>query len=176
VRVELTSNADEAAEVSALWTLHSRAGIALKQRTVLSCGISGAVASAYILYRSGTTGVFSVLVGIAVGALVGWAYALVYGPVVRARIRRYLRDTLGTGPYPFAAELRDSGLWFKLRDIESHWAWSALRDIRETGRGVEMWFDTGIVLVRPRAFTTPEEQRQFAQRARQLSHTSHQGD
>ena len=45
--------------------------------------------------------------------------------------------------------------------VEAQWAWRALGEVKETERGVEMWFETGIVIARSRAFSTPEEQERF---------------
>jgi hypothetical protein len=169
VRIETTSNANEAAEVVALWNLQSKAGKALKQRSVLSCGISAAIAAAYLIFRDGHNWAFAVPVAIIAAVAVGGAYALSYDAFLRRRVRRYLRETLGTAPYTFIAEHRDTGLWFRQHDLEALWNWSALRETKETERGVEMWFDTGIVVARKRAFATPEDQHRFAERARELA-------
>jgi hypothetical protein len=169
LRIEFSSNADDAAEVSALWHLQSTAGKALKQRTILSCGIGAAVASAYLLFRNGNSWMFVLLVGVGVGVAAGGAYASVYDALLNRRVRRYIRETIGTAAFPFIAELREPGLWFRMRDMEALWNWSALREIKETERGVELWFETGIVIARVRAFPTLDEQRIFVRRARELA-------
>jgi hypothetical protein len=152
-----------------LWNCGSTAGKRLKIRSVIVFGlVSIFVSLAWNFHEEGINPT-NASVSLIVSAVLTTLYALTYNHLGLSRMRRYVRTLYGREPFACAAEIRDSGLWFSEKHLQGEWNWKALKEIRESTRGVELWFDAGIVLVPKRALPTEEERNRFVERARELS-------
>jgi hypothetical protein len=83
---------------------------------------------------------------------------------------KYYREQLGgDGPFLCVVEIRPDGVLTKQGGAELRHPWSTVKDIVETSDGLEfVWHAGGLLVVRDRAFQTPESRSAFLQTARNL--------
>jgi hypothetical protein len=58
-------------------------------------------------------------------------------------------------------ELREQGLWVRQRSVEILYGWSDLKSVEDRPSGIALRFGAGYVLVRSRAFATPDARDAF---------------
>jgi hypothetical protein len=81
---------------------------------------------------------------------------------------KYYREQLGgDGPFLCEVEITPDGITTRQGGAETRRAWSALKEIIETPDSLEFrWHAGGLLVVRDRAFQTPESRSTFSQTAR----------
>ena len=105
-------------------------------------------------------------IGLGGGALLGYAYGRFQDWYVRYTYRRMIRQLYGDGPIRCQVELRPGALWARVSELDNTYPWSEMTRVDETGGAIELWFGSGLVVVRDRAFRTTEDRRQFLAAAR----------
>jgi hypothetical protein len=112
---------------------------------------------------------------IAMAALVAAAGGLVsgifggrfYDSYVSGHYRRMLRELFGTAnALRCEFELRDEILWSRTIHSEVSFPWSRLTRVQDLPGAIELWFSPGLVVIRDRAFETPQHRETFLQGVR----------
>ena len=118
-------------------------------------------------------GAFSAFFGFAVFFI----YNYLWRPTHRGYLKYYREHVGGDRPFLCEVEITPDGITAKQLDTETRRAWSAVKEIVDTPDAVEfMWRTGGLLVVRDRAFETPEQRALFLQNARSLLTTSSTGD
>jgi hypothetical protein len=105
-----------------------------------------------------------------VGAVVG-VLAAVFGALyaavshkqrVEGRLRRVFKEQFGDeNDFVCEVEVAPSALLIKDRTTQITWEWKEVEEIVVTGDSVDIFTRSGGVIVRNRAFKSPDEQKQF---------------
>lgn len=173
MHAEYSVTVGEASEAVWLWTRRSKPGRAAWRRAVFVAGGAAAGAAAYVLASNDMGLMVSAAGALAAGVAVGGVWALVYAPLTRWQIRKYMQDLLPDAPSRhFRVELRPSALWTRQGSTEIAYEWGHVQRIEETARGIEIWMPDGLVLVRTRAFADRRAADEFANEARALATTA----
>jgi hypothetical protein len=129
----------------------------------------GAAFLAAVLVFLAAPGPLAVRLGLA--ALFAVATAAGYGPLrrhlVATRLREYWRERLGSdGPFTCEVELTPQGVTVRQFSIVASTAWDQIAAVDESELGVEISSRRrGLIVVRARAFATPDERRRFVEYA-----------
>lgn len=109
----------------------------------------------------------SVTVAVTTLVLMRVAYPRFWDWWVDRRTRAYLRDTLPSmGRIPTEVTLDESGVHAKSPVADMTIPWARVRGITDTSDGIEIVGTGEIVMVRARAFDTPEARAAFLEEAR----------
>jgi YcxB-like protein len=140
------------------------------KRIRLSGLFSSAVIGAILAYAaSGDTGPgrpFYVVIGAIVCAL---AYPLLRKRTTERRLRAFWRERLGSeGPFVCEVELTEEGVTTRQFGTESTRPWSKVRAVEEGQGSVDIFTMEGLIVVRDRAFASPDERKQFLDLGRSL--------
>jgi hypothetical protein len=100
----------------------------------------------------------------------GYAYGRFHTWYIRRNCRKVLREMLHEAErIPVEIELRAEGLWARSPTGDCSLPWSRLKRVNDGQDGVDFWFDPGLVVVRDRAFASPDDRRRFIAKATELS-------
>src|SRR5262245_24257675 len=92
-----------------------------------------------------------------------------YDEAFKKRVLRALVEQLGTDTMRCEIELRREGTWLRQRNIEVTHAWRDLMSFADSELGIELRFRDGYLLVRARAFQTPDDRATFVTAVRRLA-------
>ena len=126
----------------------------------------------YICIQAFRIGPFKTAVtitGLAVLATVVFALAFLwlYNWSLPRSIRSSLAGQYGlSGSWTFEIELRPDGAWTRSRGLEMTFLWPQARGVEDLDAGVLLRFQSGLILVRTRAFASPDVRRAFVETAR----------
>lgn len=83
------------------------------------------------------------------------------------RLRKLHEEKLGKGgPFTCEVELTAVGLWVRQLSKQVTYEWESVEEIEETEDSIDIYTkDGGGVIVRKRAFTSPDQQKQFRELA-----------
>jgi hypothetical protein len=170
-RVEFEFDLDDLADVNVRAFLRTRFG----RRATNNAGLAGAITFAVVLgvfasaYGS-NVGLIAGAVGLIVGIPIGYLSRRAYVDVCRKRARRLLAEHLGdSARLRCEVELRPDGVWSRQRDVEVTTSWRNFVAADDVIDGIELRFTGGAcVLIRNRAFATPDSRSAFLDRAREL--------
>ena len=145
---------------------HSRTARAWRwQDLIITSLLSGVLMFAII--PEGITGKLIVgTIGLVTGALF---YVPLNEATVRRRLRKFFAEQVGANKPLFCeVELKDSGVHTSSNGTQLIFAWENVNEIKETQDSVDISSERGgLVVVRKRAFTSPEAQLQFVGLANQ---------
>jgi hypothetical protein len=167
IRVEFDSTLDEIVDVNL--RLASSTQTARRQRLWSQVSAGGCLWLAVVvtLLMNGArlsdniTAIF-IAVGAVAGALFGYLYGYFHDWYMRDQYRRLLAEMFrGVDPIRCEVELRPDVLWCRTAVSETSLPWSRLKQVNDAGHGVELWFDPGLAIIRPRAFARAEDRRDF---------------
>ena len=101
-------------------------------------------------------------------ALVAPFYARIYDWSIKRRISPILRESAGAGDsWPFEVEIDERGVHMTGREGASSTPWTAVRAVNDLPVGIEMIMgESGILMIRSRAFDSPEMRAAFLDEAR----------
>jgi hypothetical protein len=179
VPVEFDATLDEAIDVHV--RAARRTSAFRRQRLInqWSVGLACALVLAGVTFREAPRPVtlLAFCLVSAFAAAVGLVVAFLYGWYLDNHVRRYTKRSLveqygGPGPFPTQFEIRPEGLWAKSKALEITFPWSNLDGIEERGGDVELTFRPGFVVIRARAFSTPEDRARFIAGIRQAADVS----
>jgi hypothetical protein len=133
----------------------------------------GAIASAVLvaaivfLFLTADLGV-RVVVAVGAGAIAGATYPPLRRSLVRQRLHAYWRERLkGDGPFTCEVELTSEGITTRQFSTTTTIPWSAVASVSEIPQGIEIvGKKQGLIVVRERAFASPEAKRRFAEEIR----------
>ena len=112
---------------------------------------------------------FTVKLVVASLAAIGGAvlYPLLYQKTLRRRLRKYCLEQLGTEePFPVEVELSPEGVCTRQKTAQIIFEWPNVEAIQETSDSIDILTrHGGIVVVRKRAFESPEAMRRFTEEA-----------
>jgi hypothetical protein len=109
--------------------------------------------------------------GLVIGLIAAVVSALIYPSLHRSgvekRLRKLHQEKLGeAGPFICEVELTPIGVWVRQMNIQTTHEWEGVEEIKETEDSVDILTrDGGGVVVRKRAFNSPDEQKQFIELA-----------
>lgn len=109
---------------------------------------------------------------IVVAAVAGIIAAVLYPrlreSLVRGRLRSFWREKLkGDGPFTCEVELTPEGVTTRQISTTISMPWSEIASVAEVPEGVEIWGrNAQLIVVRERAFSSPEAKRRFAEAIR----------
>src|SRR5882762_5657740 len=103
-------------------------------------------------------------IGLLLGAVV---YPFMNRETVKRRLRKLCEENAGPDKtFNCEVELNQSGIHAKTNGIQIIYSWENVTDIQETQDSVDIYSGKGgLVVVRNRAFTSPEERLQFIELA-----------
>jgi hypothetical protein len=110
----------------------------------------------------------------AFAAILAWPFSIFYGrwyydPCVRRQARAAVVHMLGnTEPIDFQVELREDTAWTVQNGFELAFPWRSATEVRDAGDGIEIWFASGLVLVRNRGFSSIADRERFVTQAQAL--------
>ena len=121
------------------------------------------------------------LVGLVIGTVVALFGALYYAATyqgrVDARLRRFFRERLGDeNDFLCEVELTPSALLIKEKTTQSTYEWKTVQEILVTDDSVDIFTRSGGVIVRNRAFKSPDEQQQFVDLAQSYTAAAKQAE
>jgi hypothetical protein len=110
-------------------------------------------------------------IGLLLGAVL---YPVLNEMTVKRRLRKWCKENAGSDKtFTCEVELNQSGIHAKSNGTQIIYAWENVTDIQETQDSVDIYSERGgIVVVRNRAFTSPEERLQFIGLASQYLKTA----
>jgi YcxB-like protein len=110
------------------------------------------------------------------GAILGLLAALVTAVLypssnrkaLEKRMRKISREVLGDGnSFLCEVELRQDGVWVRQKNCQTLYEWPGIEEVQETSDSVDIFTTAGSgVVVRDRAFASPEERLRFIELAR----------
>jgi hypothetical protein len=129
-----------------------------------------------VLAWLGTFIVLSLLQRPLLGAIVGLPAAMISGLLypelhrrgVEKRLREFHREKFGdAGPFVCEVEVGPVGVWVRQFNTTATHEWESIEGVEDARGGIEILTSGGgLVLVRDRAFHSPEERRRFLELAR----------
>ena len=120
-----------------------------------------------VIVSSYTLVVFATIGILIVGAATGLLYGRYHDWYVKRAYRKMIGEMFrGAATIRCLYELRADVLSGKFAHCEIAYPWSRLTRVAETPDAIELWFQPGLVLVRERAFQTPENRRAFLEEVR----------
>jgi hypothetical protein len=109
--------------------------------------------------------IYSILLCAALVAVHRW----LWGSSPDSRLAAYYRERLGgDGPFICEVEMTAEGVTGRQCGIELKYPWSSIQEIVDTPGGLEFAARAGFLVVRDRAFHTPEQRSDFLRAARQF--------
>ena len=105
-----------------------------------------------------------------IGAIVcALAYPLLRKRTTERRLRAFWRERLGSeGPFACEVELTEAGVTTRQFGTETTRPWSKARAVEEGQGSVDIFTMDGLIVVRDRAFASPDEKKQFLDLGRSL--------
>jgi hypothetical protein len=174
MRVAFDSTVDEVADVNMLLAQHTttfRRQRAWVQMMAGGC-FSAAVIGTVLFKEQPPFTTLAIVIGVAIagGFLFGYMYGLFQDWNIRQNYRRLVNELFsGAQTMHCEFELRSDVLWCKTPSNEISFPWSRLTRLEETERGIELWFNPGLAVVRNRAFASDGERQRFVEAATKLS-------
>jgi hypothetical protein len=94
---------------------------------------------------------------------------------VEKRMRKVSREIFGdTNSFLCEVELKPDGVWVRSMNRQTLFEWPSVEEIKETSDSVDIFTKEGSgVVVRNRAFTSPEERAEFIELARARLNSTH---
>ncbi|HYT32212.1 MAG TPA: YcxB family protein [Thermoanaerobaculia bacterium] len=140
------------------------------KRIRLSGLLSSSVLGAILLYAmsgdSGPARPFYVVSGAIIGAV---AYPPLRKSTTERRLRAFWRERLGSeGPFVCEVELTEGGVTTRQFGTESTRPWSKVKAVEEGQGSVDIFTAEGLIVVRDRAFASPDEKKRFLDLGRSL--------
>ena len=174
MQVQFEYTIDDMVDVQLRVLKRSRAARSWRGRDlVMTSLLSGAVLFAVI--PEGFTGrAIMGCIGLSLGALL---YPILNERTVRRRLRKFCEEKAGSSKtFLCEVELNDSGVHTKSNGTQLIYPWDKVMDVQETGESVDFYSEFGgLLVVRKRAFTSPEEQEKFVELANRYVKASHLG-
>ena len=98
-------------------------------------------------------------------------YPLIFRGSPRSRYIEYYREQLGSdGPFQCEVEISSEGIKIEQNGSQIKRDWSGVREIADTPGAIEfVWNSGGSVVVRDRAFESPEQRGEFLQLSRNFT-------
>ena len=110
--------------------------------------------------------VIGLVVALAAAVLTGLLYPSLSRGGVEQRLRKLHEEMLGgAGPFICEVELTAVGLWTRQLNRQTTYEWESVEEIKETEDSVDIYAKGGGMIVRKRAFSSPDEQKQFIELA-----------
>jgi hypothetical protein len=137
----------------------------MRQTTMLGGGI---LVTAVLFFVVPGPTLLRLLVALTAGFLAAMAYPSLRRSAVRERLKAYWLERLkSAGPFTCEVDLTAEGITVRQLSTTTSTPWSALASVTEVPDGVEILGKKGgFILVRERAFASPEAKRVFAERIR----------
>jgi hypothetical protein len=110
-----------------------------------------------------------VLAGLLAGLATGLLYPGSHRRGIERRLRAFYRENYGddVGPFLCEVEVGPVGLWVRELNTQYTHEWESVERVEETADGVDVIIRRGgFIVVRDRAFGSPEERRRFVELAR----------
>ncbi len=113
-------------------------------------------------------------IGLLLGALL---YPIMNERTVRRRLRKFCQEKAGSSKTLFCeVEVRDSGVHTRSNGTQIIYPWDKVTEIEETDESVDLYTEVGgLLVVRKRAFASPEEQQKFVELANRYVKVAHPG-
>jgi hypothetical protein len=170
MRVQFDYTIDDVVDSAARTLFGSEAGRRNQASTRVAnafsvAALAGLFVAAFVPANPDARIAVGLIVGIAAGA-VRW---LRYPAVVRTAWRKQYLALFGSeGPFTCEVELRHEGVWARQNDTQVLYEWPGLAAIEDTPDSIDFRTRTGgYLVVRDRAFWSPEERDKFLATARQ---------
>lgn len=165
MKVKFDFTLDDLVEVSERASARSRVMRSLQSRGLIVVCLAGAVVAFFTVAGSTERRLFAAAVIAVVGALI---YPFSMGRARQSQLRKYFREQFGgDGPYSCEVELTPACLVTLQAGTRAERAWSTVTAIHETADSVDFAFKgSGSLVVRNRAFGSPEERSAFVRIAR----------
>ena len=111
-------------------------------------------------------------IGLIVGAVL---YPILNERTVRRRLRKFCEEKTGSSKtFLCEVELNDSGVHTKSNGTQIIYPWDKVTEVEETAESVDLYTEFGgLLVVRKRAFASPQEQDRFVELANRYVKISH---
>jgi YcxB-like protein len=166
MRVRFEFNTDDLIEVGEKSLAESRVVRRIRLGGLVSSSLLGALLG-YALPADSGSRPFVVL---GTALLCGLAYPALRKATMQRRLRAFWRERLGgDGPFVCEVELSEQGVTTEQFGTRSTRPWSAVAAFEETDASVNISTrEGGWILVRDRAFSSPDEKKRFVELGRTL--------
>lgn len=165
MKVKFDFTLDDLVDVSERASIRSRVMRSLHSQGLIIVCLTGAVVAFFTVAGSTERRLFAATVAAVVCALI---YPFSMGRARKSQLRKYFREQFGgDGPYSCEVELTPAALVTAQAGTRAERAWSTVTGIQETADSVDFAFKgSGTLVVRNRAFRSPEERNAFIRLAR----------
>ncbi|MEK6334326.1 MAG: YcxB family protein [Acidobacteriota bacterium] len=174
MRVQFDYTQDDLVDASKRFLARSKAVRRWRWQGLIMLAAVGWVATFAFFYRSPTIGVW---VGLVVAALCIVLYPILYESSLERRLRRIVKENHGDSKvFVCEVELAPEGLSVSGHNIRTTTDWKEVKEILVTSDTVDIFTNSGGgVIVRDRAFKSPQERQQFIDLARSYLDLGRQG-
>src|SRR5262249_54858846 len=119
----------------------------------------------YVLsFSSGTGRIFGAII---TGAIAGSIYMLTQKSSRQRKILKFCQEKYGYGPYTCEIEMTESALVVNQMGMQIARDWTTVKDVESTKDSVDIVLNDSVVVVRNRAFQSPDERERFISLTRQ---------
>jgi hypothetical protein len=173
--IQFEPTLDERVEVTVRFLRHTAGGRALRRRalwkSVFVFGLAMFIVSAAIAGVTDVEGLAGLSIVVLIfGAVIAFMFHRVNDWGLEQRVRASLeRRVAEQGAAKCEIQLRKDGVWVRDLGVEQTFPWRDATRIDELGDSIEMSFQSALVVVRGRAFSTANERALSLQRARVLA-------
>lgn len=103
------------------------------------------------------------VLGLVAAAISGLIYPSSHRSGVERRLRQLHQEAFGdAGPFVCEVEVSPVGVWVRQMNTQITHEWESIKGVEEMGDGIDIITRTGgCIVVRDRAFSSPDERRKF---------------
>ncbi|HYR77846.1 MAG TPA: YcxB family protein [Pyrinomonadaceae bacterium] len=159
MKVQFNYTQEDLVDSTRRFTERSRVARSWYWQNLIGTAIFSGLVFFVVFYRMSLVGLVAGTVVAVFGALY---YAGTYQGRFEARMRRFFREKLGDeNDFACEVELLPSAIMVREKTTQTTYEWKKVQEILVTDDSVDIFTRSGGVIVRNRAFKSPDEQKQF---------------
>jgi hypothetical protein len=171
MKVKFDFTLDDIVDASQRWLARSRVARSWYMQGYMMAGLIGFFVGFIVFPGSGAVKPLNGIVGASLLILI---HHFTQKSAQKRRLLAYCREHYGSdGPYTCEVELAESGLITTQMGTQIKREWQAVKDVEETPDSVDIVLKDSLIVVRDRAFHSPDEKRQFLNLAKHYTNQSH---
>jgi hypothetical protein len=168
MRVQFDYTIEDLVDVQMRVLNNSRAVRAWRWRDLVLTSLMTGIFVFAIIPEEITVRIIVGIIGLILGAVL---YPVVSEMTIKRRLRKWCEENAGPAKtFTCEVELNESGIHSQQNETQIVFPWKNMKEIRETKDSVDIYFERGgLMVIRNRAFTSPEERQRFIELAKQYS-------